>query len=295
MGCWDAYCFICGNACNNVGIYDVIISNLNKGLTPKQEKEIKYIITQSEWLNKCIFLCENGNVIPNVTEIDCNITFSNKKNTYLMENDRLHYDNIGIFMHMYCYKYLQKKYNIKFTFKNFPIFINELNIFDKINSVNIGIINNYQHQHMDYYQMYIDNNIFMILSPLKNIKNSLRINKILSQYKLDKSYINRISPPISATFYKNNDIKYGNNNMFWIKKNNKWIQINDNIIEIQKEFNFNTDNKIINNLSKIPQIEYFNTKPIFIKDYKIDKKKLIIKFIGTLKEINLINKYINKK
>ena len=106
----------------------------------------------------------------------------------------------------------------------------------------------------------------MVESPLVNIKNASRIKKNIKQLKIKSG---RSGPSISASFYKNGDIKIGNDGYFWIIKNNKWMKINEKpIIEIIKIKN--------NLLKKIPQIGYTNKEPLFVKDYN-DKEIILIK------------------
>ena len=139
--------------------------------------------------------------------------------------------------------------------------------------------------------MYLDNNIYMLQSPLKNnIKNINRIKKIFNQIKLKQ---HRIGPTVSATFYNKNDIKLGNNNNFWQISNcvqgteiashpcKKWIEINEDIII--KTINIKTDNKYIKYLEKIPQIGEVNNEILFIKNHEFNKKNksINIDLIGT--------------
>lgn len=121
-------------------------------------------------------------------------------------------------------------------------------------------------QFFDYAQIIKDKNFWMVESPLLNTKNTSRIKKNFKQLKIKSG---RIGPSISASFYKNGDIKIGNDDYFWIIKNNKWIKINEKpIIEIIKTKN--------NLLKKIPQIGYTNKEPSFVKDYN-DKEIILIK------------------
>jgi hypothetical protein len=153
--------------------------------------------------------------------------------------------------------------------------------------INYGEIKKYWNQDFNYIKLYNDNNLFMLDSPMlsSNIKNISRIKKIISQFKLKK--ISRPSPPISATFYKTNDIKIGDNNKFWIINNNKWQEIKHDVIKKQICINTNNKFKLIN----IPRIGEYNNIPLFIT--KIEKKKNItIEFIGIDKTIDALQKFI---
>jgi hypothetical protein len=132
----------------------------------------------------------------------------------------------------------------------------------------------------------------MLDSPLNssNKKNIIRIKKIISQLKLKKDL--RPSPSVSATFYKNGDIKIGNNNKFWFVKNNKWYELKEDVIK--KKIIFDYDNKLYK-LNVLPQIgEYYNI-PLFVKQCKnITKKNTMIEFIGTIKTITDLETKYNK-
>jgi hypothetical protein len=130
---------------------------------------------------------------------------------------------------------------------------------------------------MDFYNMYLDNNLYMLQSPLYTGKNVTRIKKIIKQIKLKKEL--RPSPSISATFYKNNIIKMGNNNKFWIIKNNKWNEIKEDVIK--KIFNIKPLSSW--NFHYLSQIGEFSTIPLFINNLKNNKLELI----GTTNAIKL--------
>lgn len=140
--------------------------------------------------------------------------------------------------------------------------------------------------------MFLDNNIWMAYSPLvNNSKNNIRIKKIIKQLNLKK--IDRPSPSISATFFRNGNIKIGNNNKFWIIVNRKWKEIKEEIIQ-KKYNNVKINNNIVSNINNIPQIGSYNNKMIFIKNYNYNNKnkKLNIEFIGNSSEINKLNELI---
>ena len=73
---------------------------------------------------------------------------------------------------------------------------------------------------MEVEDMVRDGNWYMSQSPL-NRNNAKRIDKILSQYKIQT---NRVGPSASATFYDTETIKIGNDEVFWIKRNGKWTK-----------------------------------------------------------------------
>ena len=85
MGCWDIFCFLCGNTCRNpkytneVFLQDIEYYESGKGdknfktyfkpiyetykKNPKLfEKKIKLLEKNTKWLNNCTFLCANNKV-----------------------------------------------------------------------------------------------------------------------------------------------------------------------------------------------------------------------------------------
>ena len=96
MGCWDIFCFICGNPSHSM-IYDLeyFKEEISKSYSKYPNDQIKIlhenknILTDLKklsrnikWLNKCSILLENNKVIHGVKEVDCNITFC--KNNLLL-------------------------------------------------------------------------------------------------------------------------------------------------------------------------------------------------------------------
>jgi len=176
-------------------------------------------------------------------------------------------ENNGYFIHKDCYNFVKKNYNINLVFGDFFINFTKKNYYSlNQHYVNFENIKKYWAQFFDYTQIIKDKNFWMVESPLTNIKNASRIKKNIKQLKIKSD---RSGPSISASFYKNGDIKIGNDGYFWIIKNNKWMKINEKpIIEIVKINN--------NLLKKIPQIGYTNKQPLFVKDYN-DKEIILIK------------------
>ena len=142
---------------------------------------------------------------------------------------------------------------------------------------------------MDYVKMFQDNNIHMIIDPLKNDKmNNIRLKKIINQLKLKSTL--RPSPSMSGTFNKTGDIRMGNNGKFWIIKNNKWVEIKDPIVKKTIVINNKTIKPKIYKHLNIPQIGEKNTKLIFVNNFVSNNKTTEIQFIGN--EMN-VNKLIN--
>jgi len=286
MGCFDIFCFICGNNCNNLIQRDA-------------NSEYNKIFKKLNWKINCTVLLPNNDVVHNCTETACSIDFTNyltKKNysANLWLNDLNYFDNYisnrGIFLHTDCWKYIKNAYGIELKYKDIPVFYTKNYAPLKIK---YGDITKYWDQDLDYEKMFFDKNIYMAFSPLEsdNIKNITRIKKIVSQIKLKKE--KRIGPSVSATFYPNKTIKLGNNNLFWEKKNNKWVELKEEIkIKLYEFINIPKNIKKIND---IPQIGEFNKIPLFVNDFYIKNKKYYIKFIGTDKTINDLDKYLSKQ
>ena len=250
MGCWDIYCLLCGCPCH---------SNVDNNL------KIKKIIS---WFDKCTILTKNNKIIHKCKETTCSVDFKAPNNdvyvTSLDNNDLIfdypHVKNIGLFIHDDCWKYIKIKYKIELKYSDLAIIKNKNNT---LPYVKYNDIQKYWDQFFDYESLINDDNLWMCISPLISIKNASRINKIIKQLKIKKD---RKGPTLSASFYKSGDIKYGNNDKFWINNKGKWSEMKGDIKSEQVEFN----KSLIN---KTPQIGEYNTKPIFIKEFTVKKKK----------------------
>jgi hypothetical protein len=270
MGCQDLYCIICGCPCNAT-LNNEILNNI-------QISTIKKI---NKWFNKCTFLTKDNKIIHNCKEVSCNINFvsSNKErytasvNDIDLVDDYPYVKNIGLFIHTDCWNYLKIKFKMELKYSDLVIFQENYKKFVMDNSlkyINYYNIQKYWDQHFEYDLMWQDNNIWMCESPLKSTKNASRINKIIKQLKIKKD---RKGPTVSASFYKEGNIKYGNNKNFWIIKKGKWVEMKGEIIYEKKEFNHKL---------KIPQIGEYNTKPIFIEKLFTENKKSYAKIVSLI-------------
>lgn len=275
MGIWDTLCPICGNSCYVKDLEIIIKENFNI--------DAKRIDKKLNWLNNCTILLANNGVIHNVKDLNGTAMFyKNRKYVYSgdmfnIPNNYLSQDfiNRGIVVHTDCWKFIKNNYGFTLKYKDLPINKKKYKYNETIGNVKYNLINKYWGQFVDYPKMFVDKNIYMALSPLDENKNASRIKKIISQLKL-KNDPSRKSPSVSATFYKEGDIKQGNNNKFWIKQKGKWIEIKDEIIT----------KKISNKkkLNEIPQIGEFNDKLLFVKSYN----KTYIELIGLPELVNKI-------
>lgn len=315
MGCYDTFCCICGNSCYQLTNDVIEYKFYNKNITSDR---IKKIMKNTKWLNKCTLLLKNNEIVHNCIEISCNRVFKSTKTgkyyesinyyhnidieQYYTKHVHNYIENIGIFIHTNCWKFIKINYNIKLKYKDLPIkFIKkELLLLKEILPIDYNPINKYWGQDFDYENMCLDNNDWIIENPLSpncDPKNIKRIKKIINQLKLSQQ-INRIGPSISATFYKTNDIKLGNNNKFWKISNGKWVEITDNVIteniliKIIPGKIIPIKMKFLNYIKKIPQIGEVNIEPLFIENYFFNKKNKFIEinFIGTE---NTITKLLN--
>lgn len=268
MGCWDLFCFICGN-----GTY----------VLPETEGIEKYM-KELKWLSKITILTANDEVYHNCKAYSCNGEFITKNKTVVDANikygDVTNYfegiGNKGIFCHDECWVFVKKTYGIDLKFSNLPI--KKIIMKHKFNdplcaNIKYGDIANYWGQEYDFENAMKDNKMQYSISPLKDSKNGSRIKKIITQLKLKQV---RTGPSVSATFYNDGDIKMGNNGKFWMKKNNKWNELGNKIMKKTFEVTFKHDYKKQYKIIDIPQIAETNNKPLFVKKYSYVKK--VIKF-----------------
>lgn len=296
MGCFDIYCLICGNPCHGMSNYlinyvkEIILSGKKDIIyeaylkNHNLIKDLKKMIKQTLWMNKCTMLLTNNEVKHNCVEKSCNTIFSDKKNSYthLIEKYNVcyyhKYSIEGVFIHTDCYKYIKLKYNIKLTYSNLPLLDNgKPNYYKLFEYINYGEIEHYWEQFFQFEKICIDKKQYLCSSPLKNDKNISQINKNINGMKISNKYILRPSPPISATYYKKNNIKFGNNGKLWIVKNSKWNEINEDIFNI----NITIDFKKINSkqksfLKKLSFISQFNNYGVFVKTITFKKENIFI-------------------
>jgi len=276
---WDTYCCICGNSCKGGDsdylkeLFDFPIKNKLSLTEVEQNKIIKDIAKKIKWFNKGMTLFTN-NKNKKLNDSNCEQHLPFKDN----------YES-GIFIHCDCWKFVKITYGIDLHYSNLPVNYKDISKqIPPLMNINYGEIKKYWKQDMDFYKIVLDKNTYMLDSPLvsSNTNNINRIKNIIGQLKLKKEL--RPSPPISATFYKNNTIKIGNNNNFWIIKNNKWNEIKENVIK--KKYIFDYKNKLIYKILDLPQIAEYNNIPLFIYNIKeIPSIKYNIQLIGTDKTL----------
>lgn len=279
MGCWDIFCFLCGNTAHTpIYTNDSILENIddyekNKGNKhfkayykpiysiykknpEKFMKKIDEFKKNKKWLSKCTFLCANNKIVHGCKEISCNIQFRDKNNnqytnsTYYNDN---YYSLYGVFVHTDCWKFINKEYKIKLNYSHLPI-----NVFNSTSPkifdfINYGVIEKYWKQDFDFIQMIIENNDKLCDSPLKSTIVAKNIKKIFTKLKI-RTENTRISPSVSATFYNSGIYKIGNNTNIWTIKSGKWVELK------------NTIKQTVSKIKKVVYIGDVNTKPIFVLD-----------------------------
>ena len=105
MGCFDLYCFICGNPYRQ-------IDNI-----PGIEYIMKYK-KMTFWMSKCTILTSSGDIIHNCRESSCNFKFTDltRKQEYEITPYILNTNMRSVFLHDDCWKYINRKYKIKLDY-----------------------------------------------------------------------------------------------------------------------------------------------------------------------------------
>lgn len=297
MGCWDIFCFLCGNTCHSSNItFEMFLEDVEYYENNKKnksfqlyfkpfyelyqkdkkifEKKIKLMNINTKWLNNCTFLCANNDIIHGCKEITCNISFKDKKGNFYINKTK--YDALGIygvFTHTDCWKFIKNKYNLKLNYSYLPINIHDITQYKIFNHINYGIIEKYWSQYQNFIKMILDNNEELSYSPLKSLLVAKNIKKIFSKLKI-KNDVKRIGPVISATFYDPLIYKVGINGNIWQVKSNKWIELKDSV-----NIKFTSPNN--NFIKKIVFIGDYNNEPFFVLNIKQNKKMFDYQIIST--------------
>lgn len=286
MGCWDIFCFLCGNTCHSSTymvqdlLKDIDMYEKNKGnkyfkkyFKPIYEQykknptkiinKLDEVIKNTKWLNKCTFLCADNKIVHGCSEIYCNIVFKDKNNKkYINQTYSDEYvDSYGVFLHTDCWNFIKKQYNVDLKYAHLPITVFDMTQPQIFNFIDYGIIDKYWEQEFNFLKLIIDNNEKLCFSPLVSNIVAKNIKKVFSKLQI-RNDIKRKSPPVSATFYDENTYKVGNNGNIWTVKNNKWIELKNTIIKTVKD--------VKNNV----YIGDVNQKPLFVinknkNEYKI--------------------------
>jgi hypothetical protein len=286
MGCWDIFCFLCGNRCHGaVYTNDVFLQDIEYYESGKRDnffkayfkpiyetykkepiifdKKIKLLEKNTKWLNNCTFLCANNKIIHDCEEVSCGISFRDKKNN--IYKNRTYYDEeglYGVFTHTDCWKFIKNEYNLSLNYSHLPINIHDSTRYKIFDFINYGVIEKYWNQDFNFIKMIYDGNEELSYNPLKNKLVAKNIKKIFSKLKI-RTDSKRIKPAVSATFYKPYTYKVGENGNIWKVIGNKWIECKDTV-----------KMKLLNPIKKIVLVGDYNNTPIFILNMKKNKKMI---------------------
>lgn len=308
MGCWDVFCFLCGNTCHSVltNSIDVFLENVEfyeetsskknkwfmtyfKPIYEKYNKNKKLFIKNlndlkknTKWLNKCSFLTADNRVIHGCKEINCNINFIDKNNNEYTHGTDFEFHNsmYGVFVHTDCWKCIKNEYGIKLSYSHLPIINKNTESNKIIETLNYGPIEKYWSQDFDFVKIVADSNQELCSSPLKSDLVKKQIKKIFIQLKIKDD---RPSPSTSATLYKNNMYKVGTNNNIWYIKSGKWNELKDTIT-----YKFTSKNEYV--FKKFIFIADTNDIPLFIKKYNSTKKNTEYEILTTSEYLEKISK-----
>ena len=151
--------------------------------------------------------------------------YKNKKNrklAYYDPSSKSFYGD-GYIVHKVCYNLLKTIYGM-FTFNNVFLGKTDHKYSEK-----------YQEQETLWVNYFLENDEYLLESPLNNIKNKKRILKLIlpihkefknrskSEFKTGSKYENRPSPPYSAKLYPDKKKKGNDGNMWKSTKNIKGI------------------------------------------------------------------------
>jgi len=228
MGCWDAWCPICGLCFYSLSIDDFTI-------------EFKKVIKKTKWMEKVTVLLPDKKARHGFIETSCNITFLHK-----IKKDDYYLDTManGLALHTECWK-LAKRQGIILKYEDFDYkrvkTHHSKHTFWKqymFTYINYSPAKKYHSQYFDIEKLYKNPKDWYILYKPNNMnsheskKNINRILKNVNQIKKNKPKI-RPSPTITATIFKKGTEKKGNDGRIyvvkttsngtkrWILKNNK--------------------------------------------------------------------------
>lgn len=273
MGCWDIFCILCGNTCHNM-----------LGCDDNEEycKIKKKINSKLGWLNRCTFLTLNDQVIHGTIETACNVSFQKGNKTYEhitkfstgSFNDILlgyNADNMGIFVHDDCWKYVKKEFGVELKYSSFPINRTKIKSHEKLLNINYGKIEAYWAQDFMFDVAYKKGQIYLCESPLKNEESGKAIKKVLSKLKI-KDKGSRVSPSTSASFYSSGTIKVGIDGNFWKISKGKWAKIQEDV-KLSKVVVDMNDKSAMKKLNSLTQVGDICNGTVAIKSFECDHSK----------------------
>jgi len=275
MGCWDVYCFTCGLPCHGENSYMELAEETGDEYIINETKKL---IKKFGYLNSNIFLTADDRIVRNCKETDCNISFVSPAGEYFTQIGYGHLYNMnmeygimpGIFIHTSCWNWIKKTYDVELKYSDLPIDAYQNSIASPVPGINFGPITEYWEQYFNYIRMIENDDMFMI--DRNDPKNIARIKKIVTQYKLKRDP-KRIGPNVSATFFKEGNIKIGNNKNFWTKKNGKWQEIKEKVVKKKYDIK-NPSKQLMKYLNNIPYVGEYNKVPLFQSRPTYKKNKI---------------------
>ena len=227
MGCWDVFCPLCGLPLSYSLVYQI---------KEKLGKLLK--IPRANWTEKCTVLLLGKKAKHGFEEINCNITFRNKKTKE--EYDIMCDFDLGIVLHTDCWKYASTLLKRKLTIDDFNL--KKMKIRHKVWShytftyLKYTDVSKYHKQDFNIEKLLKNpKNLYLLYSPLAKTpladKNRKRIKDNVA--RLDKNKPKpRPSPLQSATLFKENTKMKGNDGkMYHVKtvgKSKRWVLIKGN-------------------------------------------------------------------
>jgi hypothetical protein len=189
MELFDTYCIICGNPHTGADELENYIDALNKKQMAFNKNPINYKVEQfikkTKWLNKCIFLSEDDEIIHKCRNKNNNGCFISDNNnieykimSYKKKDNNSENIKYGIPVHKDCWKFIKYKYFIELKYSN----INTIITFNDNNDS----INKYCNRFMKFIKIFKDNKLYLCYSPLKDNTNK-NINRIINRIKISSN------------------------------------------------------------------------------------------------------------
>ena len=221
MGCWDAWCPVCGLCFHSPFIesYSIDFST-----------EFIKIIKQTKWMEKVTVLIPDKKAQHGFIEVGCNITFLNERNDIEYDLEKL---SDGLALHTECWK-LAKSKKIELKYEDFDYKRAKLLKMNKY-----SIWNQYIFKYIDYspVKKYFDQDFktdklyktskdwYILFNPNnkkidQSKKNNDRIVKNLNKIIKFKPKM-RPSPSVTATIFEKGTEKIGNDGNIYVVEMNK--------------------------------------------------------------------------
>mgnify|MGYP006410763803 FL=1 len=236
MGCWDAWCPVCG-LCFHSPFIDDLESSSDSSSTDDLTIEFKKIIKKTKWMKMATILLPENKARHGFIEIACNVGFSHKTKK---EGYNLDTMADGLALHTECWKLAKCKGMVltyeDFDYKRAKTFGSKHKFWNQyiFTYIDYRPANSYYAQDFDTTKLYKNPKDWYILYRPNNMnlpeskKNIVRICKNITQIKKNKPKV-RPSPTVTATIFKKGTEKIGNDgNMYVVDKNKngslRWVK-----------------------------------------------------------------------